>query len=128
MKYGQVEIGEVIARISRFTVTVALNGETVQAHLSNTGRNKELLRPGTPISIRRAANPARKTPYDIIAVSRDNRWINIDSLAPNRVVNAALRAGTLQLPGCPGPYIVHPESTYFDSRLDFAGRDATGHD
>ncbi|WP_225049106.1 DNA/RNA nuclease SfsA [Lacticaseibacillus kribbianus] len=128
MDYGKVEIGTVIKRISRFTVIVALNGQEVAAHLSNTGRNKELLVPGHAISIRKAANPERKTPYDIIAVQRDNRWINIDSLAPNRVVNAALRDGTLHLPGCPGPYVVHPETTYRDSRLDFAGTDAAGQD
>lgn len=128
MKYSNVVIGRVVKRISRFTVTVALNGESVAAHLSNTGRNKELLLPGAPISIRRAANPARKTPYDIIAVQRDQRWINIDSLAPNRVVRAALTDGRLQLPACQEPYQVRPETTYLDSRLDFAGQDAAGQD
>lgn len=128
MKYSNVVVGHVIKRISRFTVTVDLNGEPVAAHLSNTGRNKELLLPGAPISIRRADNPARKTPYDILAVQRDGRWINIDSLAPNRVVKAALNDGSLVLPACREPYQVRPESTYLDSRLDFAGQDAAGQD
>lgn len=126
MQYQQVEIGQVIKRISRFTVQVALHGETVLAHLSNTGRNKELLVPGHDISIKKAANPERKTPYDILAVARDGRWINIDSLAPNRVVNAALRDGSLVLPGLQEPLVVHPETTWRDSRLDFAGVDANG--
>ena len=126
MQYENVVVGTVIARISRFTVKVALDGEEVLAHLSNTGRNKELLVAGHAISIRKAANPARKTPFDVLAVRRDSRWINIDSLAPNRVVNAALRAGTLRLPGCAGPLVVHPETTWRDSRLDFAGVDADG--
>ena len=78
-------IGKVIARVSRFTVQVALGGEVVAAHLSNTGRNKELLVAGHEISLRKAANPARKTPL-----------------------------------------VVHPETTWEDSRLDFAGVDATG--
>ncbi|WP_125709287.1 DNA/RNA nuclease SfsA [Lacticaseibacillus porcinae] len=126
MQYENVEIGQVIKRISRFTVQVDLNGEVVLAHLSNTGRNKELLVPGHDISIKKAANPDRKTPYDILAVARDGRWINIDSLAPNRVVNAALRDGSLTLPGMQAPLTVHPETTWRDSRLDFAGVDATG--
>lgn len=126
MEYKHVVIGQVIARISRFTVTVQLGAQVVKAHLSNTGRNKELLVAGFPISICKAANPARKTPYDVIAVQRDGRWINIDSMAPNKVVNAALRDGSLQLPGCPLPYVVHPESTYLDSRLDFAGHASDG--
>ncbi|MCI1893187.1 MAG: DNA/RNA nuclease SfsA [Lactobacillus sp.] len=121
-----IQIGHVIARISRFTVTVQLGQQVVNAHLSNTGRNKELLRVGTPISIRRAAKPERKTPYDILAVRRDGRWINIDSLAPNRVVRRALMAGQLKLPGCPLPYAVHPETQYLDSRLDFAGQAQNG--
>lgn len=127
MQYENVEIGQVLKRISRFTVQVELHGEVVLAHLSNTGRNKELLVPGHDISIKKAANPARKTPYDILAVGRDNRWINIDSLAPNRVVNAALRDGSLVLPGMQAPLVVHPETTWRDSRLDFAGADAQGH-
>lgn len=127
MDYGQCEIGSVVARVSRFTVTVLRqDGSAVAAHLSNTGRNKELLVAGNPISIRRAANPERKTPFDVLAVQRDGRWINIDSLAPNRVVRAALQDGSLQLPGCREPYVVHPETTYGDSRLDFAGSDAGG--
>ncbi len=97
MKYSNVVIGRVVKRVSRFTVTVDLKGEHVAAHLSNTGRNKELLLPGAPISVRKADNPARKTPYDILAVQRAQRWINIDSLAPNRVVNAALNDGSLVL-------------------------------
>ncbi|WP_125705057.1 DNA/RNA nuclease SfsA [Lacticaseibacillus daqingensis] len=126
MQYANVELATVIKRVSRFTVMVELAGQAVAAHLSNTGRNKELLIPGHAISVRKAANPARQTPYDILAVKRDHRWINIDSLAPNRVVNAALREGSLQLPGCVGPYTVHPETRYLDSRLDFAGHSATG--
>lgn len=126
MKYENVVIGKVIARVSRFTVQVALGGEVVAAHLSNTGRNKELLVAGHEISLRKAANPARKTPYDVLAVKRDGRWINIDSLAPNRVVTAALRDGSLVLPGLQAPLVVHPETTWEDSRLDFAGVDATG--
>lgn len=126
MQYTNVEIATVIARVSRFTVKVALHGQEQLAHLSNTGRNKELLIPGFPISVRRADNLARKTPYDVLAVQRDGRWINIDSLAPNRVVNAALRDGSLVLPGCVAPLVVHPETTWRDSRLDFAGSDANG--
>lgn len=126
MHYQNVTIGNVIARISRFTVTVDLAGEVVKAHLSNTGRNKELLVAGHPISIAKAKNPERKTAYDVIAVQRDGRWINIDSLAPNHLVNAALTSGTLKLPSSPLPYAVHPETTFEDSRLDFSGSDANG--
>nr|WP_243681554.1 hypothetical protein [Lacticaseibacillus manihotivorans] len=53
MQYENVEIGHVIKRISRFTVQVELNGDMVLAHLSNTGRNKELLVPGHNISIKK---------------------------------------------------------------------------
>lgn len=126
MQYTNVEIGRVIARVSRFTVTVELNGEIVAAHLSNTGRNRELLVEGHLASVRKADNPARKTPYDLLAVQRDGRWINIDSQAPNREVNLALNEGRLTLPGCPLPYVVRPETTYRDSRLDFAGTAADG--
>ncbi|MFD1430127.1 DNA/RNA nuclease SfsA [Lacticaseibacillus mingshuiensis] len=126
MRYQNVQVGHVIERVSRFTVMVALNHQIVATHISNTGRNKELLRPGAPISVAPAANPERKTHWDVLAVRRDGRWINIDSLAPNRVVRAGLMTGTLKLPGMVLPYEVHPETVFGDSRIDFAGRDARG--
>ena len=119
MYYQNVSVGQLIKRVSRFTVEIDLNGTVEPVHMNNTGRNKEILIPGSLASVRYVDNPNRKTHYDLLAVQRQGRWINIDSLAPNHVAKECLEAGTL-------PYAVHPESTWRDSRLDFAGKAADG--
>lgn len=126
MHYQNVSVGKLIRRVSRFTVEVALDGVTTPVHMNNTGRNKEILIPGSLASVRHVANTNRKTHYDLLAVQRQNRWINIDSLAPNHVAKECLETGTLTLPGLTLPYAVHPETTWRDSRLDFAGTAADG--
>ncbi len=126
MYYQNVSVGQLIKRVSRFTVEIDLNGTVEPVHMNNTGRNKEIFIPGSLASVRYVDNPNRKTHYDLLAVQRQGRWINIDSLAPNHVAKECLEAGTLKLPGLALPYAVHPESTWRDSRLDFAGKAADG--
>lgn len=53
-------------------------------HVKNTGRCRELLLPGAPVVLSIADNPSRKTAFDLIAVEKGNRLINIDSQAPNQ--------------------------------------------
>lgn len=40
-------------------------------------------------------NPNRKTKYDLIAVEKGNRLINMDSQIPNKVVEEWLKEGNL---------------------------------
>lgn len=126
MQYQNVSVGQLIRRVSRFTVEIAIDGVTTSVHMNNTGRNKEILVPGSLASVRYVNHPNRKTHYDLLAVKRQNRWINIDSLAPNHVARECLEAGTMKLPGLSLPYAVRPETTWRDSRLDFAGTAADG--
>ncbi|MFT8969774.1 MAG: sugar fermentation stimulation protein SfsA, partial [Lacticaseibacillus paracasei] len=94
MYYQNVSVGQLIKRVSRFTVEIDLNGTVEPVHMNNTGRNKEILIPGSLASVRYVDNPNRKTHYDLLAVQRQGRWINIDSLAPNHVAKECLEAGT----------------------------------
>jgi len=59
---------------------------------------------------------ARKTRYDLVAVRKGKRLINMDSQAPNAAVREWLEAGNLFPPGS----VVRPEYTLGDSRFDFA--------
>ena len=54
-------------------------------HVKNTGRCRELLVPGAKVYLEESGNPARKTQYDLIAVEKGTRLINMDAQAPNRV-------------------------------------------
>jgi sugar fermentation stimulation protein A len=112
MKYQNITKAKFIARPNRFIAKVELDGNELVVHVKNTGRCRELLLPGATVYLEKAANPERKTPYDLVAVEKDGRIINIDSQAPNAVVKEWL----LGL----GSYdVVKSEYTYGASRIDF---------
>ena len=114
VEYGQVIRARFLARPNRFIAHAALDGgEAVVCHVKNTGRCRELLVPGAAVYLERAANPARKTAYDLIAVEKGGRLINMDAQAPNRAF--AEWARTFD----PSAETVKPEFTFGQSRLDF---------
>lgn len=113
MHYHEVKKGVFLARPNRFVAHVKLDGEEVVCHVKNTGRCRELLVPGAEVWLERGQNPARKTAWDLIAVRKGERLINMDAQAPNKVfAESAHRFVT-------GLTAVKPEYTYGDSRLDF---------
>lgn len=113
MQYGQVAEGRFLSRPNRFIAHVAIDGAETVVHVKNTGRCRELLVPGATVYVERSANPRRKTAYDLIAVEKGGRLINMDAQAPNRVFREF--AGVFD----PTAEVVHPEFTYGQSRLDF---------
>ena len=114
MQYGQVVRARFLARPNRFIAHAALeSGETVVCHVKNTGRCRELLTPEAVVYLERAANPHRKTAYDLIAVEKGGRLINMDAQAPNRAF--AEWARTFD----PAAETVKPEFVFGQSRLDF---------
>jgi A/G-specific adenine glycosylase/sugar fermentation stimulation protein len=83
-------------------------------HVKNTGRCAELLVPGATVYVQRAENPERKTQWDLIAVKKGERIINMDSQIPNKVVEEWIRKGNLFA----NTTLVRPETTYGNSRFD----------
>ena len=119
LQYGEVRQAHFLERPNRFIAHVELEGETVVCHVKNTGRCRELLVRGATVYLERGTNPARRTAWDLIAVEKGHRLINMDAQAPNRILGEALRQG-FQLPGMTEPVrILQGEKTYGDSRLDF---------
>ena len=81
-----------ISRPNRFIAHCLLEGKEVVCHVKNTGRCRELLTPGAVVYLCKAAEgTARKTGYDLIAVKKDTRLINMDSQAPNAAAGEFLR-------------------------------------
>lgn len=112
MKYTNIIKAKFIARPNRFIANVEVDGNELVVHVKNTGRCKELLIPGCTVYLEKADNPERKTPYDLVAVEKDGRIINIDSQAPNKVVKEWLLSR--------GEYDkVQPEYKFGNSRIDF---------
>ena len=112
MIYENIVEAKFISRPNRFIAIVSVDGDEIKVHVKNTGRCKELLIPGCTVYLEKAGNPERKTPYDLVAVEKDGRIINIDSQAPNKVVKEWLEST--------GKYSkVQPEYKYGNSRIDF---------
>ena len=84
MKYENIEPGIFHSRPNRFIAKIEIQGKEETVHVKNTGRCRELLQPGACVYVERAGNPERKTKWDLIAVKKGERMINMDSQAPNR--------------------------------------------
>ncbi|MBQ8647819.1 MAG: DNA/RNA nuclease SfsA [Oscillospiraceae bacterium] len=123
MQYRQVIPARFIARPNRFVAHTETADGPVTVHVKNTGRCAELLRPGATVWLTPGENPARKTPYDLIAVEkptdRGTLLINMDSAAPNAAAGEWLAAGGL------GPLTeLRAEYRMGASRFDFYARSA----
>jgi len=115
MKYTNTVRGTFLARPNRFIAHVQIDGQSQVCHVKNTGRCRELLIPGVTVVLERAQNPSRKTPYDLIAVYKGDKLINIDSQAPNQVVGEWLAEGGF----FKNVTLIRPECQYKNSRFDF---------
>ncbi len=110
--YPQVVFARFMKRPNRFVAWVELEGREVICHVKTTGRCTELLVPGARVALAPAEGAGRKTGYDLVAVCKQDMWVNIDSQAPNRAALAWLRE---RYPGAE----IRPEVTWGNSRLDF---------
>lgn len=112
MRYENILKGRFLARPNRFVAHVEINGREEVCHVKNTGRCRELLVRDCTVYLEKAKNPDRKTKYDLVAVEKGQRLINMDSYAPN------IAAGEF-LPKIFLNCIIKPEYTYGNSRFDF---------
>ena len=115
MHYSKMVPGIFLARPNRFVAHVEINGEKQVCHVKNTGRCKELLTPNAKVVLEVSPNPARKTAFDLIAVYKGDKLINMDSQSPNKAFGEWALAS--------GFFGAHPkvtaERTYGNSRFDF---------
>ncbi len=117
MKYGKMVPGRFLARPNRFIAHIEIDGQTEICHVKNTGRCRELLPAGAQVWCLDAESPSRKTRYDLIAVQKGQRLINMDSQAPNAAVKEWLLEG-----GLGEISDLKPETKHGDSRFDFSFR------
>lgn len=115
MKYENMVPGRFLTRPNRFIAKVEIDGQEQTVHVKNTGRCRELLRPGAEVWCRFDPNPARKTRYDLITVRKGERLINMDSQAPNAAAKEWLLGG-----GLGEIEQLKAESFHGDSRFDFS--------
>ena len=117
MQYTNMVSGVFHDRPNRFIAHVEIDGQLQVCHVKNTGRCRELLVPGARVWCQRFDSPKRKTMYDLIAVQKGCRLINMDSQAPNKAAGEWLAAGNLgRLEG------LRAETVHGSSRFDFSFR------
>ena len=85
MQYHQVVKGRFLRRPIRFIAHVETEDGLQICHVKNTGRCRELLVRGATVYLERGTNPARRTAWDLIAVEKGHRLINMDAQAPGRI-------------------------------------------
>ena len=115
MQYSKMVPGVFLARPNRFIAHIEIDGSVEICHVKNTGRCRELLPVGATVWCLDADSPTRKTRYDLIAVQKGNRLINMDSQAPNAAAAEWLRSG-----GLGNISDLRPETKLGESRFDFS--------
>ena len=115
MKYENIVKGKFIRRDNRFIAQVEINGTVETCHVKNTGRCRELLTEGAEVYLEPSTKPERKTKFSLVTVDKGGRLVNMDSQAPNKVVEEAIEKGWL----FEGITYHRREYTYVNSRFDF---------
>ena len=94
MEYKHIVEGRFVERPNRFIARVEIESteeseqdggsgwlekvHVEKVHVKNTGRCLELLREGARVYLEKCGNPKRSTAYDLVAVEKGERMINID--------------------------------------------------
>lgn len=118
MKYEHIVEGRFIERPNRFIAYVDIDGKRKKVHVKNTGRCRELLQDNAQVFLSYSDNEARSTAYDLVAVKKGDRMVNMDSQAPNVAVKEWLCVGENH-PVFGNITLVKQETTYQNSRFDF---------
>ena len=122
MRYREIVSAEFLERPNRFIAYVELMGERTKVHVKNTGRCRELLTDHAKVYLEKNDSEKRATAYDLVAVDKAGRLVNMDSNAPNQVVGEWLWAGGLYQ----DVSLVRPEKTFGNSRFDFYVESVSG--
>ncbi len=115
MRYPSLQPAIFLHRPNRFVAHIQIDGQTRLCHVKNTGRCKELLIPGAMVLVQPSESAARRTPYDLIAVYKGERLVNIDSQAPNRVFAEWALGGHF----VEDLTLLQPERRFQHSRFDY---------
>lgn len=117
MKYENVIEGTFIKRENRFISLCRINGIIEKVYVPNTGRCEELFVEGRKVYLTKHNDPNRKTKFTLIHIYKKDLLINIDSQAPNKIVEEALiKKDILKEYNLTR---IKRESTYGNSRFDF---------
>ncbi|MDD1663467.1 MAG: DNA/RNA nuclease SfsA [Methanomicrobiales archaeon] len=118
---GQLEKGIFLSRPNRFLGMVRVRGGEAGCYVPNSGRLREILKPGTPVYLRDNASERRKTRWDLILARHGEILVSVDTRMVNLLIPEAIRSGSV--PSLRGLEVLKSEYQFLDSRLDFLARD-----
>ncbi|HAK42716.1 MAG TPA: DNA/RNA nuclease SfsA [Clostridium sp.] len=113
----ETKVVEFVRRPNRFQGYVIIDGKEELVHVPNTGRCREILIPGCRVLIRAENGVNRKTRFSLIGGYKNGNLINIDSQAPNKIVEEALI--NKKINGLESYTTICREKTFGNSRFDF---------
>ena len=92
MKYTRRLLeGTFLKRYKRFFADIEFQGQTVTAHVPNTGSLKGVNNPGQPCLFSESDNPERKLKYTLEMIkSAENGWVGVNTSTPNTVMKETL--------------------------------------
>lgn len=106
-----------LRRLNRFAILVRLrDGTVVEAHLPNSGRLQEVLRPDNDFWLVPRLHPHRRTGYDALLAQDGETLVGVDARLPPRLLLEGIRAGKVRVFG--KVLSVQPEIAYGNHRLD----------
>lgn len=98
MKFASpLQPGRLIKRYKRFLADIDLDdGGLITAHCPNPGSMMGLKAPGSRCWVSRSADPKRKLKYTLEVVEADATLVAMNTMSPNRIAEAAIRAGEIE--------------------------------
>ncbi|MFX1516452.1 MAG: DNA/RNA nuclease SfsA [Promethearchaeota archaeon] len=125
---GIYYLGRFKERPNRFLAKVEFESSnkpnvSVEAHVPDPGRLKNLLVENAQIILRKSYNITRKTQYSLIGVKKGEVWVNIDSQLTNRLFKEEF----VHIPCFQRYKIIQSEFTYERSRFDFLMKNVETH-
>ena len=111
--FGRLIPAGFVDRVNRFVVLARVEGEIKRAHLSDTGRLKELLVGGAPLLL--APNPNGKLDYKVVAVKKEGKWVLLNTSLHSKIARLIIEKGFLGFK----PRSVRSEVKAGKSRIDF---------
>lgn len=119
--------GRLLRRYKRFLADVELGtGETVTAHVPNSGRMTGCSAPGSPCLLAPASGPKRRLPYTLEQVVAAGVAVGVNTLRANALAEEALRAGVVRPRALAGEWRLDREVRRGRSRIDFRLTDRRG--
>jgi len=112
--------GSFVRRENRFLAAVVVDGRTVGAHVPNSGRLAELLRPEQPVWLALRDSARRKTRYDLLLAADGEILVCVDSRMANALLEEYLDVVIEE------DVQIESEVRLGQSRIDFALRKRGG--